>query len=63
MVKSAEYCKSFLSRDWEYDGNVKLTCISRSFSNYLFKVHYEINIKTLIMALAALMSSGVFRKL
>ena len=42
MVRSAEdHATNFLFGDGVYDGSVKLTCISRLFSNYLFKEYYE----------------------
>ena len=40
MVNSTEDYKNLLSREWEYGGNVELTCISRLFSNYLLGEHY-----------------------
>ena len=47
MVNKVEDCKNLLSRDEEYNGCVELTCISRLFSNYLFRVHFENNTNTI----------------
>ena len=42
VVNSAEDYKNFLSdRDRECGGSGELTLICHSFSNYLFKMHYE----------------------
>ena len=41
MVNNAEDNKNLLSRNGEYSGSVKLTYVSCSFFNYLFRVHYE----------------------
>ena len=43
MVNRVEDYKSLLSKDEEYGSRVELTCISCLFSNYLFRVHYEIS--------------------
>ena len=53
ITSEGEHCKdfvvnrcvidyeNFLSRDEEYDGSVEFTCITRLFSNYLFRAHNE----------------------
>ena len=41
MVNSAKDYKHLIFRDGKYCGKVKLTYISRLFSKYLFRAHYE----------------------
>ena len=44
MVNSPEDYKNLLSRDKKYGWCIELTCVSRLFPNYLFRVHYGTNI-------------------
>ena len=47
MVNGDEDYKNVFFRGEEYAENVELTCISRLFSNYLFKLHHENRINTI----------------
>ena len=46
MANIDEDYKNLLSRNGKHGGSMKLTCISRLFSNYLFRVQYETSINT-----------------
>ena len=43
IVNSAEDYKNLRSRGGKCGGSVELSCMSRLFSNYLFRVHFEIS--------------------
>ena len=46
VFNRAEVYRNLLPRDDECGGSVVLRYISRLFSNYLFRIHYEYSINT-----------------